>query len=213
MFMFKRGYAPAPLGLATLVVTATVIGLAAGSALAKAPPGDCGWQSLSEPLSSLGDSNTYFLMAGSSFEADLADWSLDGAVVASGNETYFASGPGDHSLGVAAGASATSPAVCVTIESPTLRFFLRNTGAKDAKLRVSLNFVDKDGKPRTQKLKDIGADSVGAWELTDPLKFLGPINSILDKNGKATVSFEFEPKDDKGNWQIDDIFVDPMKSQ
>jgi len=212
--MFNRGYTQSLLGLATLVAAATSIGVMAGSALAKAPPGDCAWQSLTEPLSSLGDTNAYFLVAGSSFEADLDGWSLDGAAVVPGNETYFANDPGDaKSLAVPAGTSATSPGLCVTVESPTLRFFLRNTGAKDAKLRVSLNFTDKDGRPRTQKLKDVAADSVGAWELTDPLKFLGPINSILDKNGKATVGFTFEPKDDKGNWQIDDLFVDPMKSQ
>ena len=48
--------------------------------------------------------------------------------------------------------------------------------------------------------------------LTDALKFLGPINSILDRDGKASVSFTFQPKDAKGAWQIDDAYVDPLKS-
>lgn len=196
-----------------------VVGLAAvgaGAGSAKAPPGDCGWPAPTQPLLPFGDAGSYYLFAGGSFEGDQSGWSLDdGAAVVSGNESFYANGAGDgQSLALPAGASATSPETCVTVQSPSLRFFLRNTGAKDAKLRVSLNFTDKDGKPRTQKLKDVDAGhSVGAWVLIDPLKFLGPINSILDKNGKATVSFTFEPKDEKGNWQIDDLYVDPYCSR
>jgi hypothetical protein len=92
--------------------------------------------------------------------------------------------------------------------------FVLNTGAKDSKLEVDLNYTDDKGKPRTQKLKDIGTDkTLGTWTLTNPIKFLGPINSILDHDGKTNVSFTFSPKDNKGDWRIDDEYVDPIKSQ
>jgi hypothetical protein len=32
-------------------------------------------------------------------------------------------------------------------------------------------------------------------------------------DGTGLVSFVFTPEDDKGNWQIDDFYVDPLKSQ
>jgi hypothetical protein len=204
------------LRLAALLCVVVAAGAVAGGALAKAPPGDCGWTPATQPLLPLGDSDYYFLLSGSSFEGDTTGWSFDGgAGVVSGNESFYANGASDsQSLALPTGAAATTPDVCVTVQSPTLRLFVLNTGAKDAKLTVSLNFTDKDGKARTQKLKDIGTDKTnGSWTLTDPLKFLGPINSILDHDGKANVSFTFAPKDNKGSWQIDELYVDPMKSQ
>jgi hypothetical protein len=205
-----------PSRLLVVAVMAVAALVPATAALAKAPPGDCGWAPATQPLLPLGDSNNYFLLSGSSFEGDTTGWSFDGgASVVGVNESFFINGASDsQSLALPTDASATTPEVCVTVESPTLRFFALNTGAKDAKLTVSLNFTDKDGKPRTQKLKDIGTDKTnGSWTLSEPLKFLGPINSILDHNGKANVSFTFQPKDAKGNWQIDELYVDPIKNQ
>ena len=204
-FSFSR---TAVLGVA--LVAALV---SAGSAFGKAPPGDCGWEASSQPFTSWGDDGGYFLLSGGSFEGDTSGWSLSGAAVVAGSESFYVNSPADsQSLSIPNGASATTPSVCVTVDSPTLRFFVLNTGAKDAKLQVSLNYIDDKGNPRTQKLKDIGTDKkVGSWTLTDPIKFLGPINSVLDHDGKTNVTFTFAPKDGKGNWQIDDEYVDPIK--
>ena len=198
------------LGLA--VLTALV---AAGSALAKAPPGACGWDAPSQPFTTWGDDGGYFLISGGSFEDDASGWSLDGATIVPGSESFYVGSLSDsRSLAIPNDASATSPSVCVTVQSPTLRFFVLNTGAKDSKLEVDLNYIDDKGNPRTQKLKDIGTDkTLGSWTLTNSIKFLGPINSVLDHDGKTNVSFTFAPKDGKGNWRIDDEYVDPLKSQ
>jgi hypothetical protein len=196
-----------------LAVLAALV--AAGSALAKAPPGDCGWDAGSQPFTSWGDSGSYFLVPGGSFENDTSGWSFSGATVVPGNELFYVNSPSDsQSLSIPNGRSATTPSVCVTVQSPSLRFFVLNTGAKDSKLEVDLNYIDDKGNARTQKLKDIGTDkTLGSWTLTDPIKFLGPINSILDHDGKTNVSFTFAPKDIKGIWRIDDEYVDPIKSQ
>ena len=198
------------LGLAVLAAL-----VAAGTALAKAPPGDCGWDAGSQPFTNWGDSGSYFLVPGGSFEGGTSGWSLSGAAVVPGNESFYVNSLSDsQSMSIPDDASATSPSVCVTVQSPSLRFFVLNTGAKDAKLEVDLNYTDDKGKARTQKLKDIGTDkTLGSWTLTDPIRFLGPINSVLDHDGKTNVSFTFSPKDSKGNWQIDDEYVDPIKSQ
>ena len=137
---------------------------------------------------------------------------MNGTSIVAGNESYDVNSPTDsQSLSIPTGAGATTPLVCVTVDSPTMRVFVLNTGAKDAKLEVDLNFVDDKGNPKTQKLKDLPGGS--SWTLTDPIKFLGPINSVLDHNGKTNVSFTFTPKDNKGNWQLDDEYVDPIKHQ
>jgi len=183
------------------------------AAVAKAPPGDCGWGATSQPFTNWNDDGNYFLVAGGSFEGDLSGWGLDGATVVAGNESYFVNSPSDsQSLSIANGGSATTPSVCVTVDSPALRLVVLNTGAKDSKLEVDLNFTDDHGNPRTQKLTDIGTDkTTGTWTLSNPIKFLGPINSVLNHDGKTNVTFTFSPKDNKGAWQIDDEYVDPIK--
>jgi hypothetical protein len=208
-----RKYVYSRTALLGLLVLAALV--AAGAAVAKAPPGDCGWDAGSQPFTSWDDSGSYFLVPGGSFEGDTSDWSFSGAAVVPDNESFYVNSPSDsQSLSIPTDASATTPLVCVTVQSPSLRFFVLNTGVKDAKLEVDLNYTDDKGKPRTQKLKDIGTEkTLGSWTLTNPIKFLGPINSVLDHDGKTNVSFTFAPKDSKGNWRIDDEFVDPIKSQ
>jgi len=53
-----------------------------------------------------------------------ADWSMTGgAAIANGNEFYYVGGSEDsRSLSLPAGASATSPAICV---GPTIRSFVK----------------------------------------------------------------------------------------
>ena len=124
-----------------VVLLSVVVGVGAwrGVALAKAPPGDCGWTPPTKPLLSLGDTDSYFLLPGSSFEGDPPGWSLaGGAGAVGGNESFYVNDPGDsQSLALPTGSTATTPDVCVTVESPTLRFFVLNTGAKDAEAHRS----------------------------------------------------------------------------
>jgi hypothetical protein len=195
----------------------------AGDALAKPPKGggvagNCDWMNatLPTPFAPWGDDGQYFLMSGGDFEGDMSDWTLEnGAGLVAGNESYQIGSPSDsQSLLLPSGSSVTTPTVCVTAQSPDLRLAVLKSGVRDAKLRVYLNFTDDKGNPRTQKLKDLaGSDS---WTLTDPLKFLGPVNNILKRNGQTTVSFTFavEAKNDSQDaaWQIDDLYVDPYKS-
>ena len=195
--------------------------VATGTALAGKPAvvGNCDWMNMSLPTPFApwdGDSGQYFLVPGGDFEGDLSGWTLnDGAATVSGNESFQLGSLSDtQSLLLPDGASVTTPDICVTMQSPDLRFALLNQGVKDAKLQVFLNFTDDKGNPRTQKLKDLTGGP--SWALSDPLKFLGPVNSILKRNGQTTVSFTFvanAKKGSQGSWQIDDIYVDPYCSK
>ena len=178
--------------------------------------GYCDWRSMSAPFVRWSDYNPYFLMTGGSFENGATGWALNGgAGIGAPNEPWNVDGAGDHlSLGIPNGASAMSPQVCVTADSPILRLFLVNSGGSDRPLQVWLNYTGTDGKPRTVKLVD--QKNGGAWAPSQRIEFLDQIQDVLERNGQTWVSFTFSShleKDRPANWRIDDIYVDPLKSQ
>jgi hypothetical protein len=206
-----------------LAISVVVAAVATGTTTAKPPKsggvtGVCDWMNaaLPTPFTPWNDFGQYFLLSGGDFEGDLSGWTLsNGAAVVSGNESYQIGSPADtHSLLLPPGSYATTPKVCVTDQSPDLRVALMSTGARDPKLEIDLNFTDDKGNPRTQKLKDLRGGS--GWAFTDPLKFLGPVNNVLKRNGQTVVSFTFVAKAKKDDpdllWQIDDVYIDPYKS-
>jgi hypothetical protein len=50
------------------------------------------------------------------------------------------------------------------------------------------------------------------WTLSPQISFIQYISTPL-KSGFANISFTIRPNDDHGNWQIDDIYVDPYCSR
>jgi hypothetical protein len=204
-----------------LAICVLVAAAAAGTATAKPPKsggvtGVCDWMddTLPTPFAPWNDFGQYFLLSGGDFEGDLSGWTLnDGAAVVAGNESYqIGSSADDQSLLLPPGSSVTTPQVCVTAQSPDLRVALMSTGARDPKLEIDLNFTDDKGNPRTQKLKDLRGGS--EWAFTDSLKFLGPVNNVLKRNGQTVVSFTFVAKEQKDTptFLIDDLYIDPYKS-
>lgn len=207
---------------AALAITAIAVGIGAGSAVAgKYVPGKGDPQSgcavtpaTSQPFLNWGDSHNYFLAPAGDMESDLttAGWSLTGgAGSVAGSEPYDVTGnPSDSmSLGLPDGSSATTPSICVTVHDPEFRFFVRNSGIPGSKLDVSAYFIGNDGKPHVKALADVKAHS--DWTLTSPIKFHDAIQPGPD--GTGSVSFIFTPSDAKGDWQIDDLYIDPLKSQ
>jgi len=213
--VLHRGGARTGKFAAVLAMVAVAIAASAGTALANVPAGDCGWPASLQPFAPWSDSSAYFLAPGGSFEGDLSGWTLGGdAAVVPGNESFFVNAPTDtYSLSLPAGSSATTQSVCVTVDSPAIRLFAMN-GGSDKPLTISLNYTATDGKTHTAKVADI--KQMAAWAATDQIQFLKPIKDLLKKDGQASVSFTFSVKDDKDHpsaWQIDDLYIDPLKSQ
>ena len=74
----------------------------------------CAARPTTTPFAPWGDTSSYFLMPGGSFEAGTPDWTTGAATVVSGNETSFVNAKSDtHSLAIPSGATVTSPTVCV----------------------------------------------------------------------------------------------------
>src|SRR4051812_35975422 len=106
----------------------------AGVLVASAP--NCDEQVLVQPFLPWLDPATYPLDNGGSFENGAPGWSLNGASVGSGNESFNVGGAGDSSsLSLPAGSSATSAPICVGLEHPDLRVFTRRTGSPFSSLR------------------------------------------------------------------------------
>jgi hypothetical protein len=191
--------------------------LAAAAALAGAAPAhagvlvssaaNCPTQSLSQPFLPWADVAQYSLLPGGSFESGATGWSLSGgAQVVGGNEAFQVGGGSDSAaLSLPSGSSATSASMCVGIQNPDLRLFARNTGDPTSTLSVSVIYQTSLGGTSSTQIGTIAAG--GSWQPTaqDPIL----VNLLpLFPNSTTPVAFTFTPQG-QGNWQIDDVYVDP----
>src|SRR3954454_5087986 len=89
----------------------------------------CSQNSLSQPFTGFGDRAWYTSVPGGSFESGAPTWTLSGgAKIVSGNEPWLVGGRSQsRALSLPAGATATSPALCVGIGEPTLRYFAKSS--------------------------------------------------------------------------------------
>jgi hypothetical protein len=168
---------------------------------------DCDAPVTSQPFAQWGDNASYKPVAGGDFEGGAAGWKLSGgAKVVAGNESYKVGGGSDAaSLELPAGSSATSPTVCVGLQDPTLRFFARKNSGLLSTMAVSVKIQTSLGLTATLP---IGVDVGGKWHPSLPMLVVGNLLPLLP-NDQTPVQFQFTPLLG-GDWQIDDVYVDPM---
>lgn len=170
----------------------------------------CPAQPLSTPFSQWGDTNSYFLIPGGSFEgtADQSGWTLSNASLTSGNEPFNVGDSGDgQSLTIAGGGTAMSPFFCVDNTMTSLRFFAQQASA-GSDLRVRAFIQTADGV-QSVLLADLADGSMPAWAPADPI---GGDTSGLSDDDSLMVALRFRVPDAGASWQIDDIYVDPWRS-
>ena len=186
-----RSIVPAAIAALALLVPASDAA-AAVTTECEDPPSSAVFSRWSDPAQ-------YFLAPDGGFENGGAGWSLRGAAVVDGNETFELSGPGERSLALPEDASATSPSVCVGLAHPTFRYVLRKTkGPGWAALRVSVVLPNGMAVP----VGTVGGSSKWA---PSPVTLIGA-NLFVD-----SVAFRFTAL--AGDWQIDDVYVDPSGSR
>jgi hypothetical protein len=192
--------------LVVLMGLATATAAPAGAAVL----GGCPDRDMSHPFLRWLDPISYTLAPNGGFEAGSAAWQLrGGAAVVDGNEPFTLSGAGDSSLYLPSGSTATSPATCVETLDVFARYVARNRGA----ILLSTLKVDaivRNGSGQTFVLP-AGVNTGGsAWAPSLPavalLDLLGALN-----DGNVTVAFRFTPVGLGAKWQIDDLYVDPLK--
>jgi hypothetical protein len=192
--------------------TKALIGVAASAvvALAVAPSafGACDYQGGKRVFADWGDNHSYVLAPDGGFESDASGWSLSGgADVVAGNESHYLRSAGDRArLDLPDGSAATSPQICVALDTPVMRSMVRNTGDPTSRLRVEVTYRLL-GLVQTKVATDVHADD--AWM---PSSYISPtlgLSTIVGTVLPAAVQVTFQPLDARGDWQVDDFYVDP----
>jgi hypothetical protein len=189
-FLFSR------LSLSVGTAVAASVALLAPSALADS--GSCPNLAVSQPFLSYGDSNSYQLVPGQSPDNfDGTGWSLSGG--ANLTPASLAGGNSGSVLDLPPGASATSPAMCVQSGMPTARMITQALGSSNNNdIQVQVWYANGG---RLQGSQDISDQS--GWNLSAPLAVAPGLS------GTAQVYFTLKSKNNSGEQQVYNFYVDP----
>jgi hypothetical protein len=109
-------------------------------------------------------------------------------------------------LGVPSGSSATSPTMCIDSTYPLYRIFARNLGDPNSRLSAEVLYVDAKGRVKG-KASGVVA-STPEWAPSDRLRIAVKFDK-KDATGAAPVRFRFTSAGTGGDWEIDDVYIDP----
>src|SRR5205823_3675537 len=127
------------------------------------------------------DPAAYMLTPGGTFETSTQAWKLaGGAKLVTGNEPFKVHGSADRrALAIPAGGSATSPAQCVDLVSPTLRFFAVGGNATSS-LKVEVIYKTVLGT-FTQPVTLVS--TMHSWSPTTQALILANVTGLLSLDG------------------------------
>ncbi len=195
----------AALGACAAIAAAAAMASPAHAGVLTKSATDCGDPQLTQPFKRWLDYSHYKLVDDGTFETGTDGWTLTGgARVVNGTATQRVSGDGSKSLLLPAGATATTPPVCVGLNEPTLRYFARKNSGLLSTLTVSVQVQLQLGVWVTLP---VGVDLGGAWHPSLPHLVVANLLPLLPPDMTA-VRFKFAPILG-GEWQIDDVYVDP----
>jgi len=200
-------YVLRPRGLRTaltalLSAVAVFIVPAAAQAACQATP-------TTQPFKIFNDSNDYSLVPNGGFESGAGGWSLPGARVTTGNESWSVRAAGDSkSLAIDATGTAVSPTVCIDIKRPTYRFFARRTSGSWGVLNLRVRWQDSSGRTNETTIAALDSSFGTAWRVS-PVYNIASLLGLWNADQDASVQLVFDPENSGGSWAIDDVYVDP----
>jgi hypothetical protein len=171
---------------------------------------DCGYEDPTPVFAAWGDFAGYSLAPQGDVSSNVG-WTLNKqATIVSGADPFSGAG---QSLQLAKGAEAATPAMCVNLDNPTIRFFVKDVGGNGkANLKVDVFYEDLDGhvKHLTIARLKAGAD----WQPSAIVPMYMNILAQASASGVTAVAFQFKAeglqKDETVS--ISSIYVDPYKS-
>lgn len=202
--MLPTSLRPSRLGLLAAVLGASA--LVAPSAQAACAP-----TASTKAFQRFGDQADYTLLSGGAFESSMGGWSLNGASVISGNETFKVRSSSDaRSLAVPARSKVVSPTFCIGTEHPTFRLFARKLSGSWATMVVKLRWTDSRGGVNETTIASLDGARYSTWQPTPslPLALTLPLTAASQS---ITGQIVLDPEDTGGAWQVDDIFIDPSR--
>jgi hypothetical protein len=173
-----------------------------------APANPCGNPAARQVFAPWHDRMAYVLVPNGGFEQADPAWTLaNGAAVVEGNEPSFLNDAADHqSLSLPAGSSATSPATCFAAQSPTFRLMARTTGDRHSKLQVDVVYTNQNGHKVTRTAGRIRSGDT--WRPSKRLSLAIGRGKGRGRLVSSSVAFRLTPVG-AGDWQVDDLFLDP----
>jgi hypothetical protein len=198
-----------PAGLIPIAATMMFAAGSANASLLTTTAQNCGTPQNSQVFLPWSDPSEYFLAPNGNFASSSTGWTLNGGASAvAGGDGYSLGGsaPSTKSLSLPDSSSATSPQICVGIGDPTARFFARNSGSSTSSLLVSATVDTTLGLNLTLPVADI--TGTGTWNPTSVVPMVENLLPLLPGN-ETPITFTFTPLGQGGNWQIDDLYVDP----
>ena len=165
---------------------------------------------LHQAFSQFGDQTDYLLVPGGTFEAGGTPWVLAaGAAVASGNESFLLNAKTDAAhLALPVGASATSPSFCIASSTPTMRLVARTPSAS-ASLRVDLLVPDPKNPATIYRLPLGKLTGSGVWAPSAVVNLWVSYLLPLLPGGMWTSQVVLTAE--TGDWDVDDVYLDPFK--
>jgi hypothetical protein len=172
---------------------------------------DCGYSEPSPVFAPWGDQAMYTLAP----QGDLSatdDWTLNKqATVALFADPFSGA---SHSLQFAKGAEAATPAMCVNLDTPTIRFFVRDLGGNGkSQLKVDVLYEDFSGHVKHLTIAKLRAGS--EWQPSVILPMYMNVLALASRSGLTAVAFRFKAeglqKDE--TLSISSLLVDPFSSR
>jgi hypothetical protein len=186
-------------------MAAAVAVLTAFAATAQA----CDYRGAEQVFRPWGDNHFYTLAPDGGFEAGGAGWSLSGgATTVAENESFYLNDAADQrALSLPAGSSAVSPAICMSLDTPTFRLFARNTGDPSAGLRVEATYKLL-GLVRTKTVSTVKAGP--EWAPSQQLSTVLTLSTVVGTLIPSAIQIKITPVGSGGEWQVDDLYIDPF---
>ena len=170
---------------------------------------DCSYGNPSSRFAAWGDDASYVLAP----QGDLSPadgWTLNkqASVVPSADPFSGAS----HSLELSKGADAGTPAMCVSLDNPSIRFFIRDFGGNEkSQLKVDVLYDDFGGHIKRLTIARLRAGN--EWEPSLILPIYMNVLALASPSGVTAVAFRFKAeglqKDE--TLSISSLYVDPLK--
>jgi hypothetical protein len=157
-------------------------------------------------LAAFGDERSYFVAPGGDFESADTGWQLEGGAAIVAGSSDLGVLPGESSLSLPAGGSATSPAFCVDERFPSFRMATAQLG--DGKTKVRVETVSELGDEIGHAGK-LAPKAGRGWSLTGDLR-LDPGSRTQDGGWRwVALRLSVDRSDDDADLRVDDVLIDP----
>jgi hypothetical protein len=153
------------------------------------------------------DPMKYTLAPGGAFETSSGLTFTGGARIVAGNESSYVHSSADrNSVLIPRGGTVTTGPICVGIDKPTVRFFAKRPNFALLPL-MTVEGVYTTPSGGTASLPLVGLPLAGnSWSLQLPFISASALLELGD-----TTMMRFRLRAVAGDWQVDDLYVDPMR--